>query len=79
MHGFAIAHYFPNYDALFIILVVALSLAISLLEKEWLAAIFISLFFPINLWPISILITFLFILSKQFTSSHQKGNPHETL
>lgn len=79
MHGFAIAHYFPNYDALFIILVVALSLAISLLEKEWLAAIFISLFFPINLWPISILITFLFILSKQFTSSHQKGDSHETL
>lgn len=79
MHGFAIAQYFPNYDALFIILVVALSLAISLLEKEWLATIFISLFFPINLWPISILITFLFILSKQFTSTHQKGDPHETL
>jgi type III secretory pathway component EscS len=44
---------------LFVVLVVSLSLAVTLLQKEWLAGIFISLFFPVKLWPIALILIFM--------------------
>ncbi|WP_373808663.1 chloride channel protein [Streptococcus ferus] len=61
LQGFAFAQLLPGYDPLFVVLVVSLSLAVTLLQKEWLAGIFISLFFPIKLWPIALLLL-IFIL-----------------
>jgi len=59
LQGFAFAQLLPGYDPLFVVLVVSLSLAVTLLQKEWLAGIFISLFFPIKLWPIALLLIFI--------------------
>ncbi|MGT2884142.1 chloride channel protein [Streptococcus ferus] len=59
LQGFAFAQFLPGYDPLFVVLVVSLSLAVTLLQKEWLAGIFISLFFPIKLWPIALLLIFI--------------------
>ncbi len=59
LQGFAFAQFLPGYDPLFVVLVVSLSLAVTLLQKEWLAGIFISLFFPIRLWPIALLLIFI--------------------
>lgn len=54
LNGYAISSLFPQYDSVFVILVVSLSMMIGLLEREWLAGIFISFFFPISLLPITI-------------------------
>ena len=59
LQGFAFAQLLPAYDPLFVVLVISLSLAVTLLQKEWLAGIFISLFFPIKLWPIALLLIFI--------------------
>ena len=59
LQGFAFAQLLPSYDPLFVVLVVSLSLAVTLLQKEWLAGIFISLFFPVKLWPIALLLIFI--------------------
>lgn len=59
LQGFAFAQLLPGYDPLFVVLVVSLSLAVTLLQKEWLAGIVISLFFPIKLWPIALLLIFI--------------------
>lgn len=59
LQGFAFAQLLPGYDPLFVVLVVSLSLAVTLLQKEWLAGIFISLFFPIKLWPIALILIFM--------------------
>lgn len=59
LQGFAFAQLLPGYDPLFVVLVVSLSLAVTLLQKEWLAGIFISLFFPIKLWPIALILIFI--------------------
>ncbi|WP_373760512.1 chloride channel protein [Streptococcus ferus] len=59
LQGFAFAQLLPGYDPLFVVLVVSLSLAVTLLQKEWLAGIFISLFFPIKLWAIALLLIFI--------------------
>lgn len=56
LQGFAFAQLLPGYDSLFVVLVVSLSLAVTLLQKEWLAGIFISLFFPIKLWPVALIL-----------------------
>ena len=59
LQGFTFAQLLPGYDPLFVVLVVSLSLAVTLLQKEWLAGIFISLFFPIKLWPIALILIFI--------------------
>ena len=59
LQGFAVAQLLPGYDPLFVVLVVSLSMAVTLLQKEWLAGIFISLFFPVKLWPIALILIFM--------------------
>lgn len=59
LQGFAFAQLLPAYDPLFVVLVISLSLAVTLLQKEWLAGIFISLFFPVKLWPIALILIFI--------------------
>ncbi len=66
LQGFGVAQLFPQVDSLFIVLVVSLSLAITLLEKEWLAGIFISLFFPVTLFPIALLVIGLTIGGRKY-------------
>ena len=65
LQGFGMAQLFPQIDSLFVVLVVSVSIAITLLEKEWLAGIFISLFFPITLFPVSLLVIGLTILGRK--------------
>lgn len=72
LHGFAVAQLFPQADSLFVVLVVSLSMAIALLEKEWLAGIFISLFFPLQLLPVSLLVIGLTIVGRKIRLGHQK-------
>ncbi|HEL2383338.1 TPA: chloride channel protein [Streptococcus suis] len=72
LQGFAVAQLFPQADSLFVVLVVSLSMAIALLEKEWLAGIFISLFFPIQLLPVSLLVIGLTIVGRKCWLGHQK-------
>lgn len=63
--GFAVAQLLPQFDHLFIVVIVATSSLIVMLEKPLLAAIFIALFFPINLWPIILLILIVFIIGQR--------------
>ncbi|MBY5004815.1 chloride channel protein [Streptococcus suis] len=70
LQGFAVAQLFPQADSLFVVLVVSLSMAIALLEKEWLAGIFISLFFPFQLLPVSLLVIGLHIVGRKIISKH---------
>lgn len=70
LQGFAVAQLFPQVDSLFVVLVVSLSMAIALLEKEWLAGIFISLFFPMQLLPVSLLMIGLHIVGRKIISKH---------
>ncbi|HFI0595024.1 TPA: chloride channel protein [Streptococcus suis] len=72
LQGFAVAQLFPQVDSLFIVLVVSLSMAIASLEKEWLAGIFISLFFPFQLLPISLLIIGLTIFGRKLISNQKQ-------
>ncbi|HEL1630327.1 TPA: chloride channel protein [Streptococcus suis] len=72
LQGFAVAQLFPQADSLFVVLVVSLSMAIALLEKEWLAGLFISLFFPIQLLPVSLLVIGLTIADRKYWLGHQK-------
>ncbi|HEL2057607.1 TPA: chloride channel protein [Streptococcus suis] len=72
LQGFAVAQLFPQVDSLFVVLVVSLSMAIALLEKEWLAGIFISLFFPLQLLPVSLLMIGLTIAGRKIRLGHQK-------
>ncbi|HEM5490537.1 TPA: chloride channel protein [Streptococcus suis] len=68
LQGFAVAQLFPQADSLFVVLVVSLSMAIASLEKEWLAGIFISLFFPLQLLPVSLLMIGLHIAGRKIIS-----------
>lgn len=70
LQGFAVAQLFPQVDSLFVVLVVSLSMAIALLEKEWLAGIFISLFFPMQLLPVSLLMIGLHIVGRKLISNY---------
>ncbi|WP_312247645.1 chloride channel protein [Streptococcus parasuis] len=70
LQGFAVAQLFPQVDSLFVVLVVSLSMAIALLEKEWLAGIFISLFFPMQLLPVSLLMIGLHIVGRKIISNY---------
>lgn len=72
LQGFAVAQLFPQVDSLFVVLVVSLSMAIALLEKECLAGIFISLFFPLQLLPVSLLVIGLTIAGRKYWLAHQK-------
>ncbi|EJN93468.1 chloride channel protein [Streptococcus ratti] len=72
LQGFALAQLLPSYDSLFVVLVVSLSLSMLLLQKEWLAGVFISLFFPIKLWPITLLLIILFRVLKKWGASNMK-------
>ncbi|HEL1653635.1 TPA: chloride channel protein [Streptococcus suis] len=72
LQGFAVAQLFPQADSLFVVLVVSLSMAIALLEKEWLAGVFVSLFFPIQLLPVSLLVIGLTIAGRKCWLGHQK-------
>lgn len=73
LQGFAVAQLLPQVDSLFVVLVVSLSMAISLLGKEWLAGIFISLFFPLPLFPVSLVVIGLFLLWKKVSSGERFG------
>lgn len=66
LHGFAVAQVLNTHDELFVIAVVAVSFAITLLQKEWLAGIFISLFFPIDLLPVLFCVVVLFVVKNKF-------------
>ncbi|HEL2060174.1 TPA: chloride channel protein [Streptococcus suis] len=72
LQGFAVAQLFPQADSLFVVMVVSLSMAIALLEKEWLAGVFVSLFFPIQLLPVSLLVIGLTIAGRKCWLGHQK-------
>ncbi|HFI0168603.1 TPA: chloride channel protein [Streptococcus suis] len=72
LQGFAVAQLFPQVDSLFVVLVVSLSMAIASFEKEWLAGLFISLFFPIQLLPVSLLVIGLTIAGRKCWLGHQK-------
>ncbi len=72
LHGFAIAQLFPGYDSLLIVLAVSLSFAIGLLGNEWLAGLFLSLFFPSNLWLLSFLMVVLCSLLKKWKERTRK-------
>lgn len=56
LFGFGVAQLLPTVDTLLIVAVVAVSLAINLLNNVWVPGIFIALFFPLNLLPVIILV-----------------------
>lgn len=71
LQGFAITHISPQLDPLFVVLVVSITMSFALLDNTWIAAIFISLFFPSNLWFISFLIVILYLFgTKQFVNKN---------
>ena len=57
--GFAVAQLLPQFDHLFIVAIVSTASLITMLQKPVLASVFVALFFPINLWPIILVILLL--------------------
>ena len=65
LQGYALAQLLPNFDPLFVVLVVSIAMAASILKQEVIAVIFIALFFPLNLWPIAgMILAMLFLFKK---------------
>ncbi|SER82480.1 H+/Cl-antiporter ClcA [Isobaculum melis] len=62
IQGFAMAQLFPQYDTLLIVAIVSTSMSIVILKSPIVVGIFIALFFPLNLLPIILFITCLFLV-----------------
>lgn len=71
LQGFAVAKLLESQqlDVAFVVLVVGLAIALQLMENRMLAVIFVSLFFPVTLWPVSFLI---FVIYELMTRVYQK-------
>ena len=74
LFGFGVAQLLPQLDGLLVVAVVATGLAINLLNNLWVAGIFIALFFPLNLWPVILLVLALQWLGQR-ASRHFQKNP----
>lgn len=62
LNGFAIAQLMPSFDTTLIVMIVSMASAIGLLGNIWLAGIFMMLFFPLNLWPVAVLLMLLWLV-----------------
>ncbi|MBF0805646.1 MULTISPECIES: chloride channel protein [unclassified Streptococcus] len=71
LQGFAVAKLLESQqlDVAFVVLVVGLAIALQLMENRMLAVIFVSLFFPVTLWPVSFLI---FVIYELMARVYQK-------
>lgn len=72
LQGFAMAKLLETQglDTPFVVLVVGLAMAMQLMENRVLALIFVSLFFPVNLWPVSLLV---FVVYEGMARFHKKN------
>lgn len=59
IQGFAFSQLFPSVDVIFLVAIVATSMAITILQSPIGVALFISLFFPINILPVILSTAFL--------------------
>lgn len=73
LQGYAIANFFPQFDMLFIVAVIASSTSIAILKTPLLVGLSLMLFFPKELAPVILIIVVLFIwLSKMSKKFPQK-------
>lgn len=63
--GFSFTHLFTSFDTIFIAAVVATSMSITILKSPLGIALFISLFFPLNILPLIFLVALIFKLVKK--------------
>lgn len=75
LQGFAVAKLLETQglDSPFVVLVVGLAIAMRLMENRILALIFVSLFFPVNLWPISLLVYVIYEFMTRFYKKNQQS------
>ncbi len=75
LQGFAVAKLLETHalDTPFVVLVVGLAIAMRLMENRILALIFVSLFFPVNRWPISLLVFAVYELVARFYKKNQQS------
>lgn len=66
LFGFALSQLFSNFDVLFVTAISASSMAITIFNAPIGIAIFIALFFPINILPLIILVAICFFLKNKF-------------
>ncbi|MBJ6745227.1 chloride transporter [Streptococcus sp. 121] len=73
LQGFAMAKLLETQglDTPFVVLVVGIAMAMQLMENRILALIFVSLFFPVNLWPVSLLVFVVYELMARFHKKNQ--------
>lgn len=75
LQGFAVAKLLETQglDTPFVVLVVGLAIAMQLMENRILALMFVSLFFPVNLWPVSLLVFAVYELVARFYKKNQQS------
>ncbi len=66
IQGFAISQILPNFDIIFIVATVATAMAVTILDSPIGVAVFISLFFPMQIVPIIFVTAFTLKFAKQF-------------
>lgn len=69
LQGFAIAQLLPYFDVVFIVAAVATSMAVTILDSPIGVAIFIALFFPIQILPVILVTALLLKFGKNYFQS----------
>lgn len=65
LFGFTLSQAFSSFDILFVTSVLASSMAITIIDSPIGVALFIALFFPVNIFPIILLVALCFLIKKR--------------
>ncbi|MFW7389503.1 chloride channel protein [Vagococcus fluvialis] len=65
LFGFTLSQAFSSFDILFVTSVLASSMAITIIDSPIGVALFIALFFPVNIFPIILLVALCFFIKKR--------------
>lgn len=65
LFGFSLSQAFSSFDVLFVTCILASSMAITIIDSPIGVALFIALFFPVNILPIILLVGLCFFIKKR--------------
>jgi H+/Cl- antiporter ClcA len=65
LFGFTLSQAFSSFDILFVTSVLASSMAITIIDSPIGVTLFIALFFPVNIFPIILLVALCFFIKKK--------------
>ena len=77
LQGFFVAKLFPQVDTVFIVAIVSFAICGLLIENTWLGCIFVSFFFPKELFVFAVIIALLLQMPKYIRKFNQRGTVDE--